>query len=174
MKTFTTTLAMGLALLGAAACDDSPTDIDVDGLPTSSSPLLGQSLSQVDRMGIPAVNTAFVASSADKDRFNQSAPAADESQFFTTLSETIMARYGLDAAAAQGLTDFVLPDVLPLGDLSGFPNGRGLADDVIDADLGLIFGVFGPAVPALQSDNVDGNDVPFQGAFPYLATPQSN
>lgn len=55
----------------------------------------------------------------------------------------------------------------------GFPNGRRLQDDVIDVELGLIFGVFGPAVPSLQSDGVDANDVPFQGAFPYLAAPHT-
>ena len=75
---------------------------------------------------------------------------------------------------ADGLADFVLPDVQGLGDLSGFPNGRQLDDDVIDTVLSLIFGVFGPAVPVLQSDNVDGNDVPFLGTFPYLGSPHTS
>jgi hypothetical protein len=130
-----------------------------------------RTFTQRDRFGLPAVNTAFVSSGSDKDAFNVAAPADDEANFLATLVATIKARYGLTDAQATALADFVLPDVQPLGDLSGFPNGRRLHDDVIDTELGLIFGVFGPAVPGLQSDGVDGNDVPFLGAFPYLAPP---
>jgi hypothetical protein len=133
----------------------------------------GQTLVQVDRMGLPAVNTAFVSSSADKNAFNLGTPATDQQRFIGTLTQTIRTRFGLTGAQAERLADFVLPDVLPLGDLSGFPNGRRLADDVIDVELGLIFGVFGPPVPQLQSDGVDANDIAFMQTFPFLAPPQT-
>jgi hypothetical protein len=161
--------AIVLTLLVLPACSRNAMGTDDD---EDESPILNQTLTQADRMGLPAVNTAFVSADADKNAFNAGIPANDEAAFLGTLTETIMARYGLDAMQAGGLADFVLPDVLPLGDLSGFPNGRRLADDVIDVELGLIFGVFGPAVAPLQSDGVDENDRSFLPAFPYLATPQ--
>lgn len=125
-------------------------------------------------MGLPALNTAFVSASDTKNAYNLGTPATDEANFVDTFTQVIMARYGLNQVQASGLADFVLPDMLPLGDLSGFPNGRRLADDVIDIELGLIFGVFGPAVQPLQSDNVDGNDRTFSTTFPYLASPHTS
>lgn len=165
-----TRTVLGAALVGLTGCDDTVGPGDVNGF--SSSPLLGVTVTQVDRFGLPAINTAFVAADADKDVYNASAPA-DDAQFLPVASAVIQARYGLTQMQADALADFALPDVQPLGDLSGFPMGRRLSDDVIDAELGLIFGVFGPAVPALQSDGVDANDVPFLGGFPYLAAPSA-
>jgi hypothetical protein len=170
-KMLRTTMLLGLAVLGGAACENDAIGPDTDE--PAMSIIRNQTLVQVDRMGLPAVNTAFVSASADKDAFNRGTPATDEDRFLGTLTQTITARFGLNSAQAGALADFVLPDVLPLGDLSGFPNGRRLADDVIDIELGLIFGVFGPAVPALQSDGVDANDRAF-GGFPHLAPPQTN
>lgn len=160
-------LPVAMLAFGSIACDDTagPGETGV------ATVLRNQDLVQVDRMGLPAINTAFVAASADKDAFNGGTPATDEERFLETLTSVIMARYGLDAMQAGALADFVLPDALPLGTLGGFPNGRRPADDVIDIELGLIFGVFGPAVPALQSDGVDANDRPFLASFPYLAAP---
>ena len=170
--------ALALVASIAAGCDDSPTgpggsigDLGDDAV---ASILLNMNLTQVDRFGFPAVTTAFIAANADKDAFNLAAPQDDEAVFLGTLVGTLMARYGLDVAGATGLADFVLPDIQPLGDLSGFPNGRRLDDDVLDTELGLIFGVFGPAVAALQSDGVDANDVPFLSTFPYLAGPHTS
>lgn len=161
---------LAAAVVGLAGCDDMAGPGDVNGF--AASPLLGVTVMQVDRFGLPAINTAFVAADADRDVYNTSAPA-DDAQFLPVASAVIQARYGLTQMQADALADFALPDVQPLGDLSGFPMGRRLTDDVIDAELGLIFGVFGPAVPALQSDGVDANDVPFLGGFPYLAAPNT-
>ena len=63
----------------------------------------------------------------------------------------------------------LLPDILTVdvSTATGFLNGRGLGDDVITAELGLIFGSNG----ALNDDNVDANDVAFLSTFPYLAAP---
>ncbi|HET9515115.1 MAG TPA: DUF4331 family protein [Gemmatimonadales bacterium] len=68
-----------------------------------------------------------------------------------------------------GLADALLPDIQPIDvtQPTGFLNGRRLQDDVITAELGLIFG--GNA--ALNDDHVDQNDLPFELAFPYVASP---
>ncbi len=105
---------------------------------------------QVDRMGRPAINTVFIPSDS-KNAYNESKPRQDAKRF------------------SQFLGDFapvLLPDILTVDTSSsaGFLNGRKLADDVIDIELGLIFG-------AGASDCVDGNDVAFSGTFPYLADP---
>ena len=166
-------LVTALALtLTFGACDDG-FGPESDDDPIALSILRNQTLSQVDRFGLPGVNTAFTDVAMLKDDYNLGTPATDEAQFLADLSAVIQTRFGLSQMGADGLADFVLPDVQPLGDLSGFPNGRRLDDDVIDTVLSLIFGVFGPAVPALQSDNVDGNDVPFLGVFPYLGDPHT-
>src|SRR3954470_17975525 len=54
------------------------------------------------------------------------------------------------------------------GDNQGFPNGRRLGDDVTDIELRVIGGFLkGNKLPL--GDGVDGNDVPFRTAFPYVA-----
>lgn len=73
----------------------------------------------------------------------------------------------------------VVPDTLTL-DLSaasGFPNGRKLADPVIDVTLAVIFldlSVNGPGTLAGLPLNPPANDVAFRDTFPYLAAPQGS
>jgi Domain of unknown function (DUF4331) len=62
------------------------------------------------------------------------------------------------------------------GDLAGFPNGRRLGDDVVDAELRVAAGVlindsFKNAANAQLGDGVPFNDVPFLNQFPYVAPP---
>ena len=75
------------------------------------------------------------------------------------------------------------------GDLTAFPNGRRLEDDVTDMALRAVAqgygeflaGAFGGAVPSIKNlspnnllgDGVDGNDVPCLDEFPYVGTPHS-
>jgi hypothetical protein len=67
------------------------------------------------------------------------------------------------------------------GDIQGFPNGRRLADDVVDIELLALEGVFDvskvtPADPAsalAAGDGVDSNDNAFSGTFPYIAGPNT-
>ncbi|WP_327086899.1 DUF4331 domain-containing protein [Nonomuraea sp. NBC_01738] len=58
------------------------------------------------------------------------------------------------------------------GDLQGFPNGRRLADDVVDIELQAVAGaaLTGKLIPAL-TDKVDRNDKPFGKSFPYIPLP---
>lgn len=56
------------------------------------------------------------------------------------------------------------------GDNAGFPNGRRLTDDVIDAALQVVEGELVGAANDL-GDAVDANDKEFGKAFPYVANP---
>ncbi|WP_322938130.1 DUF4331 domain-containing protein [Nocardioides bizhenqiangii] len=66
------------------------------------------------------------------------------------------------------------PDSLGVigGDNQGFPNGRRLADDVIDIALQVVEGEL-VGQPNDLADGVDANDVEFRDTFPYLALPAS-
>ncbi|MBI4882695.1 MAG: DUF4331 domain-containing protein [Actinobacteria bacterium] len=60
------------------------------------------------------------------------------------------------------------------GDVAGFPNGRRLADDVVDIAIQVVEGaaITGELNPGLTTlDSVNANDVEFGTAFPYLALP---
>ncbi len=61
------------------------------------------------------------------------------------------------------------------GDLGGFPNGRRLADDVVDISLRVVAGVlvegFNKAPNNALTDGVDANERPFLSTFPYVALP---
>jgi Domain of unknown function (DUF4331) len=58
------------------------------------------------------------------------------------------------------------------GDTAGFPNGRRLADDVVDIELRVVAGFLkGNRVPL--GDGVDRNEKPFRATFPYVAAPAS-
>ncbi|MFC9328826.1 DUF4331 domain-containing protein [Kitasatospora sp. NPDC057015] len=61
-------------------------------------------------------------------------------------------------------------------DLAGFPNGRRLADDVVDIELQALEGAAqtGTIVPALAAgDGVNANDRAFGKTFPYVALPNT-
>ncbi len=58
------------------------------------------------------------------------------------------------------------------GDTQGFPNGRRLADDVVDIALQVVEGELRGANNDL-GDGVNANDRPFRTTFPYLALPFS-
>ena len=60
------------------------------------------------------------------------------------------------------------------GDLAGFPNGRRLADDVLDITVQAAEGILLPNPPAAVAtlgDGVNGNEHVFQMKFPYVALP---
>ncbi len=56
------------------------------------------------------------------------------------------------------------------GDLAGYPNGRRLADDVVDISLQVVEGEL-IGNPNDLSDAVDRNDKPFEDRFPYVPLP---
>ena len=95
---------------------------------------------------------------------NAGKPRHDRRDFRGEILDTLEIFYGAGDATASAIADILLPDILTVdfSDAGGFLNGRQLADDVIDVELGL---VTNGAVP---SDCVD-NDSAFSAAFPYLA-----
>jgi len=135
---------------------------------------------QVDRMAIPAINTALIPS-ASKDAFNQGQPINDVANFGTTAENTITGlRTAVDAVlgpqnggplgnlTAAQVAAALIPDVVTI-DFSmpvQFTNGRRLQDDVIDAALGVVLNRGGAAG---VSDGINANDQSFLTAFPYLA-----
>lgn len=145
-------------------------------------------LTQVDRMGMPAINTAVISS---KDKYNQADPATDAAGDF--VDEIVANVDGLHMALDDDLTGLMLtpcatmdcvgqaaplvvPDVIGIDPTmpAGFPNGRLPADPVIDVTLALVLldltvkgqdvGLFA-GLPL----NPPANDVPFEADFPYLA-----
>ena len=59
------------------------------------------------------------------------------------------------------------------GDNQGYPNGRRLADDVLDISLQVLEGeIADDPNPNDLGDEVDTNDVAFSDTFPYLALPE--
>lgn len=157
------TLLVATAAGALTACDrDSMTEPLPD---FERAALQGQPLVQMDRFGIPAVATVFIPT-AQKDAYNQAAPAGDPAAF-QQFVVSVLTSFG--HPDPNGLADALMPDIQPIDvtQPSGFLNGRRLQDDVITAELGLIFG--GNA--ALNDDHVDANDRPFLPGFPYLAGP---
>ncbi|MGI9602365.1 MAG: DUF4331 family protein [Acidimicrobiales bacterium] len=131
---------------------------------------------RIDRMGRPAINTVLI-NDGNEDRFNKTRPHRDLERFGRQVRNNLLFLSGLDGtgytpAEAQMVTEVLLPDILTVDTSSaaGFLNGRGLADDVIDAELPIVTGSLGANdSPVLESDCVDSNDVPFSSNFPYLA-----
>lgn len=139
-----------------------------------------------DQMGRPGINTVFVEDVADKEVFNLTIPsnmaAAFQSKFQARLAALnpgyTVNILGLDNPSFTGVLATDVLNVSTTGPTKFFTSttdyltGRGLADDVIDNELTLIFG--GPTGgdnPTLTSDHVDANDKAFLSGFPYLATP---
>ena len=142
---------------------------------------------QVDQMGRPAINTVFNSSAADKGAFNLTAPSAQPTamsgKFRTNVINVLQFFSSLDtegaytAGQAGALADILLPDVIryTLGSVAAGPlNGRGLADDVIDAELNITSGGIAFAgrngVGAIPTDGI-GAHGDLLGTFPYLGVP---
>ena len=141
-----------------------------------------------DQMGRPAINTVFNSSTADKEAFNVTAPAkqrtAMDGKFrknvIGVLQDLLVPRHGegdTRTEQARTLADVLLPDVIryTLGSVAAGPlNGRGLADDVIDAELNIVTGGFAFAgrdeTGAIPTDGV-GPHSDYLSKFPYLGVP---
>jgi len=157
---------------------------------------------QVDRMGMPAIATAVITS---KDAYNAANPAADAELTFageivTNLNglhgalDDDLAGLGLtpctvnpdnpfDAATSSCITQaapLVVPDTLKINTTTaaGFPNGRKLADPVMDVTLAVVLldlSVEGQTpVSLVGALNPTANDKSFSTEAPYLAAPHSS
>jgi hypothetical protein len=148
---------------------DDPTDGDATVSLSGTASTF--TFAQVDRAGIPALNTVFNHPSGvpgfDKTAYNVASPADDIATYRATFVVVLDAVGNPDSGATA---DLLLPDELPvdMGAPTAFANltGRTPADDATDVALAVTVGVAG-----LQSDHVDSNDVGFLNGFPYLAAP---
>ncbi len=129
---------------------------------------------QIDRMGKPALNTVFNPTNM-KNAYNAAQPSTD-------LNNTYTADFPTNPIPLLGgipVRSLLLPDELILNTsgplvlngipFDGYPNGRRLADDVIDTSF-VVLSNAGVLPSTLTSDCV-GNDSNFSSTFPYLAAP---
>ena len=121
-------------------------------------------LIQIDRMGRPLVNVALTRG-IEKDRLNQSDPDQDLALFTATFAGGL-SRLGDHNGHAGSVAASLLPDMLPFDPTFavGYPNGRRLADDIIDHQLTLF--TAGRVTTDKVSAHTDISD-----RFPYLAEP---
>ena len=135
-------------------------------------------LTQVERMGLPGINTIFNHDNASKEGYNRAKPQYDVANYtddVAGVATLIQQLLGIPDPAAQAhgaaVAAALLPDVITYdtqtsADFTGL-NGRALTDDVIDVALN--FTALGTATGPL-SDCI-GNDSTFSGSFPYLGAP---
>jgi hypothetical protein len=134
----------------------------------------------IDRMGVPAVNTALIPF-ARKNEYNRATTEDDAAGKFAGDIVATLHALGTDDAhvsilASVAVTkgdmlrlDTSLPNSGAQGGMNagaGFPNGRRPTDDVIDT---ILFLVTNGAVTT--GDHVNANDVPFRDSFPFFAAP---
>jgi hypothetical protein len=120
----------------------------------------------VDRMGRPAINTVF-NKGEDKNSFNRTPPQRDAALYRNNVVNTLKALGGYTDTAAGQIADLLLPDVLTYDTstkAAGPLNGRALADDVIDAELGIV------TQGAVKGDCVAAHG-DYLSTFPYLGAP---
>jgi len=127
---------------------------DIEAPPTPRNDLVSVFLTGVEDLNQPVLNDDVVAANvrpSEMIRLNMSiAPSADPS------------RFGVLA-----------------GDTAGYPNGRRLADDVVDISLQVVEGVLlmpdedRAAVIATLQDGADENDKAFLDTFPYVPLPHT-
>jgi hypothetical protein len=144
---------------------------------------------KADQMGRPAINTVFnnkyvggANTGAQKDLFNTTAPSqqnASSLPFHGNIVGTLesinsllgLSCPGYDEATANGIANYLLPDVITyqVGSTANgavFPfNGRKLSADVIDAELGVTTN------GCVTSDNSDASGHTYLPSFPYLGVP---
>ncbi len=134
--------------------------VDVDGDPATPNPI------DVD------LNSQALNAGAD--------PAAFRPSEMLRLNMSITGPTGLDMKPLHEASRLGVIG----GDIQGFPNGRRLADDVVDIELLALEGIYDvgnvpadrqAAFEALQEgDQVPANDVEFSHTFPYLAAPHGD
>ena len=131
-----------------------------------------QSMSWLMKRAESSKKTTFNHGDPSTDVANWTGEVVDTLQFLFSLNDPATGLGGTDdpsddAAQITGLAGVLLPDILTVdvANPAGFLNGRKPADDVIDAELGLITEGF------VTTDCVGSNDVTFPSTFPYLTAP---
>ncbi|HXI14235.1 MAG TPA: DUF4331 family protein [Thermoanaerobaculia bacterium] len=131
----------------------------------------------IDRTAVPAVNVALIGFDR-KNAYNAGTTEEDAKGRFATEIVSVLKALGTNdasiailASVAVSRGDFLRLDTRRANSGPGggnnpgaaFPNGRRLADDVVDT---LFFFI---ANQNRLGDSVDANELPFRDAFPFLA-----
>lgn len=124
---------------------------------------------QVERMGLPTINTVFNHTDADKEAYNRAIPANDVASYTDDVAGLVDLITGLAGTGSPGygatVAGLLLPDVITYdtATVANFAmlNGRALDDDVIDVALSVV-------ANTSLSDCV-AKDSALQASFPYLA-----
>ncbi len=124
-------------------------------------PILAAVLNKLYKLGVPTTNrddlVAVLLTGIPKVTFTGKTPA-DELRINLAIPVTPAGKVSRMGVLA--------------GDNAGFPNGRRLADDIVDIEEQGVAGFLkGKKVPL--GDGVDANDVANLGHFPYVAAPHS-
>lgn len=128
---------------------------------------------QVERMGLPTINTVFNHMDATKDAYNRAQPRNDVADYSDDVSGVVALITGLAGTApdpdayGDAIAGVLLPDVITYNTAqpANFAtlNGRALSDDVIDVALSVV-------ANTSLSDCV-ANDSTFRASFPYVGLP---
>jgi hypothetical protein len=165
----TIALALVCSMTMAGCWDDDDDDDDSNGNGNANA-----TYTQVDRMGLPALNTVFNHPASlepfSKTLYNQRTPATDSANYTAQFITVLGAVQNGNPAQTAAL---LLPDELPVNlgsDSTSLAqlNGRRLDEDAVDIALSL---TVGDSLSQLRSANVDSNDKAFEPDFPYLASP---
>lgn len=189
-------LSLTISILALAACSSSDDSDDNQADEFDFRTESAEAYTRIDRMGMPAIATALIAS---KDAYNAANPVDDSAGNFVPeiLGSLEFLHNALDSQL-QGLeltpctvvgdgsgscatfaVPLIIPDTLKINttSTSGFPNGRGLPDPVIDVTLAVaLLELTGDPAPHTPTDlvgvlNPSANDKAFLADFPYLASP---
>jgi hypothetical protein len=124
----------------------------------------------IDQVGRPAINTVFNHGD-EKNLFNHTPPVDQfKSPFNMNVINAFMSLGHYSLADATKYAHVLLPDILTYDtrtQASGPLNGRGLRDDVIDAELSLVTN------GGIKTDCV-GPHHDYLSSFPYLGNPHSS
>lgn len=155
---------------------------------------------QFDRLARPAVNEVFATVANNRHQINdQDNPTDDKNELAKDIQSFMVGTAGRSQAITDVTKAVLIPDVM-IADLSQNTTkaaylgaetggatgskfgGRALTDDVVDADLGVIFGNTIPSlglapddgkeIPTLAKDNVGPGSKHFTNTFPYVGAPQ--
>ena len=154
---------------------------------------------QQDRLARPAINEVLATVSNRRHEINNKiAPTGDSGELANDIDGFLTNTAGRSRAITDVVKAVLIPDVLKVdlsqnspaaylgvetgGATGGKFGGRKLDDDVVDADLGVVFGKTistlglapddGKAIPSLTTDNVGTAGKAFTRTFPYLGTPR--
>jgi hypothetical protein len=197
-KSILTFVAVYAVVIGTTSCNGSTVP---PPNPVTSAPA-GASYQQIERLGRPAVKEA-TQNFAQHDDTNRTAPwtqPLSSQSLYQSIGTFVTTVAGRRADYATTIQSILIPDEIAVdlsqnttkaaylgvetkGATGSAFGGRALSDDVIDADLGVIFGKTlsalgllsddGKSSPCLTTDNVSFDPAAHNivSTFPFVGTP---